>query len=55
MRHLNALLNDSQYGNLMTLLREARDRAKDSILTCELEVEQIDELEEALVDHLRIL
>ena len=49
MRHLNALLNDSQYGNLMTLLREARDRAKDSILTCELETEQIDELMEVLM------
>ena len=49
MRHLNALLNDSQYGNLMTLLREARDRAEDSILTCELEVEEIDELEEVLL------
>tara|TARA_B100000214_G_scaffold231684_1_gene169013 strand:- start:332 stop:481 length:150 start_codon:yes stop_codon:yes gene_type:complete len=49
MRHLNALLNDKQYGNLMTLLREARDRAKDSILTCELEVEEIDELEEVLL------
>ena len=49
MRHLNALLNDKQYRNLMTLLREARDRAKDSILTCELEVEEIDELEEVLL------
>ena len=49
MRHINALLNSSQYSNLMTLLREARDRAKDSILTCELEVEEIDELEEVLL------
>ncbi len=49
MRHINALLNSSQYDNLMTLLREARDRAKDSILTCELEVEEIDELEEVLL------
>ena len=49
MRHLNALLNDSQYGNLLTLLSEARDRAKDSILTCELEEEEIDELEEVLL------
>ena len=49
MRHINALLNSDQYSNLMTLLREARDRAKDSILTCELEVEQIDELEEVLL------
>ena len=49
MRHINALLNSSQYSNLMTLLREARDRAKDSILTCELEEEEIDELEEVLL------
>ena len=28
---------------------EARDRAKDSILTCELTEEQIDELEEVLL------
>ena len=49
MRHLNALLNDSQYGNFMTLLREARDRAKDIILTCELTEEEIDELEEVLL------
>lgn len=49
MRHLNALLNDEQYSNLMTLLREARDRATDSILTCELEEEQIDELKEVLL------
>ena len=49
MKHLNALLNQSQYANLLTLLREARDRAKDSILTCELEEEEIDELEEVLL------
>ena len=35
MRHINALLNGSQYENLNTLLMEARDRAKDSILTCQ--------------------
>ena len=49
MRHINALMNSDQYGNLMTLLREARDRAKDSILTCELTEEEIDELEEVLL------
>jgi len=49
MRHINALMNGSQYSNLMTLLREARDRAKDSILTCELTEEEIDELEEVLL------
>lgn len=49
MRHINALMNGPQYSNLMTLLREARDRAKDSILTCELTEEEIDELEEVLL------
>ena len=49
MRHINALLNGSQYSNLMTLLMEARDRAKDSILTCQLTEEEIDELEEVLL------
>ena len=49
MRHINALLNGSQYTNLNTLLMEARDRAKDSILTCQLTVEEIDELEEVLL------
>ena len=49
MRHINALFNHEQYSNLLTLLREARDRAKDSILTCELTEEQIDELEEVLL------
>ena len=49
MKHINCLMNSDQYSNLMTLLREARDRAKDSILTCELETEQIDELLEVLL------
>jgi len=49
MRHINALMNSSQYENLNTLLMEARDRAKDSILTCELTVEEIDELLEVLI------
>ena len=48
MRHLNALLNDKQYSNLIELLWEAKDRAKDSILTCCLETEEIEELEEVL-------
>ena len=47
MRHLNALLNDSQYKNLLTSLREARDRAK--LDTSKLSEEQIDELEEVLL------
>ena len=49
MKHINALFNQQQYANLLTLLREAKDRAKDSILTCELTTEQINELEEALL------
>ena len=42
MRHINALLNSSQYDNLMTLLRKAREYDV-------LEVEEIDELEEVLL------
>ena len=49
MKHINALFNQTQYRNLLTLLREARDRATDSILTCELTKEEIDELEEVLL------
>ena len=47
MSHITALLNSDQYSNLMTLLREARDRAK--LDTSELTEEQIDELEEVLL------
>ena len=47
MKHLNALLNSSQYENFMTLLSEGRDRAK--LDTSELTEEQIDELEEVLL------
>ena len=49
MRHLNAILNDSQYSNLLTLLREGRDRAKYSKLNYDLSEKQIDELEEVLL------
>ena len=49
MKHINALMNGTQYTNLNILLMEARDRAKDSILTCQLTVEEIDELEEVLL------
>ena len=49
MKHINALFNQKQYSNLLTLLSEARDRATDSILTCELTEEEIDELEEVLL------
>ena len=48
MRHINALLNGKQYSNLITLIWEAKDRAKDSILTCQLELEEVEELEEVL-------
>ena len=49
MRHLNALLNDEQYTNLHELLNEAYFRADDSILTCSLNREQIEELKEVLL------
>ena len=48
MKHINALFNQTQYSNLLTLLREARARAKDSILTCKLATEEIEEIMEAL-------
>mgnify|MGYP003144066598 FL=1 len=48
MKHINCLMSPNQYNNLWTLLHEAYDRSKDSILTCELETDQIEELMEAL-------
>ena len=48
MKHVNALLNDKQYSNLIELLWEAKDRAKNSTLTCQLELEEVEELEEVL-------
>ena len=48
MKHINVQLNHKQYSNLIELLWEAKDRAKDSILTCQLELEEVEELEEAL-------
>tara|TARA_B000000565_G_scaffold41048_1_gene27339 strand:- start:159 stop:308 length:150 start_codon:yes stop_codon:yes gene_type:complete len=48
MKHINARLTDKQFSNLIELLWEAKDRAKDSILTCQLELEEVKELEEAL-------
>ena len=48
MKHINCLMSPTQYTNLWTLLHEAYDRSTDSILTCELETEQIKELMEAL-------
>jgi hypothetical protein len=49
MKHLNALLNQSQYANLLTLLREGRDRSRYSKIDYDLTEEQIDELEEVLL------
>ena len=48
MKHINWLMSPTQYNNLWTLLHEAYDRSKDSILTCNLETDQIEELMEAL-------
>ena len=48
MKHLNAILSDSQYANLLTLLREGHDRARYSMVNYDLTEEQIDELEEVL-------
>lgn len=44
MKHINCLMNPTQYGNLQTLLCEALERANDSILTCSLEAEEIEDL-----------
>ena len=49
MKHLNALLNQSQYANLLTLLREGRDRSRYSKIDYDLTEDQIDELEEVLL------
>ena len=48
MKHINCLMSPTQYHTLWTLLHEAYDRSKDSILTCNLETDQIEELMEAL-------
>ena len=49
MKHINCLLNSEQYDDLMTLLRDARMRSLDGILTCPLDTEQVDELMEVLL------
>ena len=49
MKHLNALLNQSQYANLLTLLREGRDRSRYSKIDYNLTEDDIDELEEVLL------
>ncbi len=48
MKHINCLMNPEQYSNLQTLLCEALERANDSILTCKLEAEDIEDLMNAL-------
>ncbi len=48
MKHINCLMNSEQYSNLQTLLCEALERANDSILTCKLEAEEIEDLMNAL-------
>ena len=48
MKQINCLMSPTQYTNLWTLLNEAHDRSQDSILTCNLETEEIEELMEAL-------
>ena len=48
MKQINCVLTPVQYINLHTLLSEAHDRAEDSILTCKLETEEIEELMEVL-------
>ena len=48
MKHINCLMNTTQYNHLWILLREAHDRSKDSILTCNLETDEIESLMEAL-------
>ena len=48
MKHINCLLTPVQYINLHTLLSEAHDRAEDSILTCKLATNEIEEIMEAL-------
>ena len=48
MKHINCLMNSKQYNNLQTLLCEALERANDSILTCSLKAEEIEDLMTAL-------
>ncbi len=48
MRHVNCLMSPKVYNNLQTLLHEARERAEDSILTCTLTTEEIEDIQIAL-------
>ena len=48
MKHINALMSPKVYNNLQTLLHEAMERAEDSILTCTLTKEEIEDIQIAL-------
>ena len=48
MKHINCLMNPKVYNNLQTLLHEAREIAEDSILTCSLTTDEIEDIQIAL-------
>ena len=48
MKTIPVLFNPKQYNNLHALLHEAYERSTDTILTCTLETEEIEELMEVL-------
>ena len=48
MKHINALMSPKVYYNLQTLLAEAMERAEDSILTCSLTKDEIEDIMIAL-------
>jgi len=44
MKHINALMSPKVYSNLQLLLHEAMERAEDSILTCSLTKDEIEDI-----------
>ena len=48
MKHINALMSPKVYSNLQLLLHEAMERAEDSILTCSLTTDEIEDIQIAL-------
>ena len=48
MKHINCLMSPKVYNDLQTLLRDARERAEDSILTCPLTTDEIFDIQVAL-------
>ena len=44
MKHINALMSPKVYSNLQVLLAEAMERAEDSILTCSLTKDEIEDI-----------